>query len=249
MARQRVIIIGATSSIAEHCVRRWLDSAPADVLLVGRSSDKLARVARDLEVRSPDSTLVTRQLDFQDPEAIRELVDTFAEGGAIDIALVAHGNLPDQQACQTLLPDARDALLVNGVSPALCMEALAAAMQKVAGGKLVVIGSVAGDRGRKSNYIYGSAKGLIERYAQGLQHRLHGTGVEVCLVKPGPTRTPMTAGLEPAGGSLADVEEVAETIVKGVARGKPVIYAPGKWWLIMMVIRHLPRFIFNKLDI
>ena len=116
-------------------------------------------------------------------------------------------------------------------------------------GKLVVIGSVAGDRGRKSNYIYGSAKGLIERYAQGLQHRLSGTGVTVCLVKPGPTGTPMTAALESAGASLADVEEVAETIVRGVARGKALIYAPGKWWLIMMVIRHLPRFIFNRLDI
>ena len=147
------------------------------------------------------------------------------------------------------MPEGRDALLVNGVSPALFMEALAAAMQNSADGRLVVIGSVAGDRGRKSNYIYGSAKGLIERYAQGSQHRLHGTGVKVCLVKPGPTRTPMTAALDSVGGGLADVEEVAETIVKGVARGKPVIYAPGKWWLIMMVIRHLPRFVFNKLDI
>jgi len=122
-------------------------------------------------------------------------------------------------------------------------------MERSKGGRLVVIGSVAGDRGRKSNYVYGAAKGMLERYVQGLQHRLAGSGVRVSLVKPGPTATPMTSGLDGVGVTLAKVEDVAAAIVRGVKRGKPVIYAPGKWLVIMLVIRHLPRFIFNKLDI
>jgi short-subunit dehydrogenase len=97
--------------------------------------------------------------------------------------------------------------------------------------------------------VYGAAKGLVTRYAQGLQHRLAGTNVKVVLVKPGPTSTPMTAQLKDKGNKLADVASVAKAIVDGIARGTPVIYAPLKWALIMVIIRHLPRFIFNKMDI
>ena len=122
-------------------------------------------------------------------------------------------------------------------------------MEKANHGTIALIGSVAGDRGRKSNYVYGAAKGLVTRYAQGLQHRFAGTGVKVVLIKPGPTDTPMTAHLKNTGAKLASVESVAKLIVDGVEVGKPVVYAPGKWWLIMMIIRHLPAIIFNKINI
>ena len=122
-------------------------------------------------------------------------------------------------------------------------------MVRAGHGTLGVIGSVAGDRGRKSNYVYGAGKGLVARYAQGLQHRLAGTGVTVTLIKPGPTRTPMTAHLGDSGPSLADVAKVAATIVSGMEKRRNVVYAPRRWWVIMMIIRHLPRFIFNKMDI
>ena len=140
-------------------------------------------------------------------------------------------------------------LTVNGISPVLFAEAFAGPMQKANHGTLAIIGSVAGDRGRKSNYVYGAAKGLVARYAQGLQHRLAGTGVKVVLIKPGPTNTPMTAHLKQQGARLANVEDVARLIVKGINQGKPVVYAPGKWALIMMIIRNLPDIVFNKLDI
>ena len=166
-----------------------------------------------------------------------------------DIVLIAHGSLPDQQACQQDLELCDDALAVNGVSPALFAEAFAGPMQQANRGTVAIIGSVAGDRGRKSNYVYGAAKGLVTRYAQGLQHRLAGTNVKVVLIKPGPTDTPMTAQLKGKGAKLASVGDVARMIVKGIAQGKPDVYAPGKWALIMMVIRHLPRFVFNKMDI
>ena len=248
MSGRRIIIIGATSAIAQHCARHWIGEAAA-VLLVGRDQNRLDAVADDLRVRGPQCTIRTATVDFTDPAAIKELVASFVADGAIDLALIAHGDLPDQAACQDDLDRCRGALELNAVSAALFMEALAGYMERAGAGRLAVIGSVAGDRGRKSNYIYGAAKGLLERYAQGLQHRLAPSGASVCLVKPGPTLTPMTSHLQGTGPGLAAPEDVATAIVRGIEKRKPVIYAPGKWALIMLVIRHLPRFVFNKLDI
>ncbi len=244
------MIIGASSAIAEHCARLWAKEgahSPSDFVLVGRDLTRLQAVADDLRVRSPQSQVSVRQTDFHDPVAIATLASDIAAARRIDIVLIAHGNLPQQRDCEQALTAVRDALRVNGLSPVLFAEAFAAQLERQQQGTLAVIGSVAGDRGRKSNYVYGAAKGLVERYMQGLQHRFAQSAVKVVLIKPGPTATPMTAYL-PARG-LASVDAVARRIVDGIAAGRPVIYAPAKWWLIMMVIRHLPRFIFNKLDI
>jgi short-subunit dehydrogenase len=227
----------------------WAKEAVVDLTLVGRDKAKIERVAADLRVRSPQSVIRVLEADFIDPLAIRQLVDSIAAEGAVHTALIAHGSLPDQAVCQQDLTACHDALSVNGVSPMLFAEVFVGHMQKANQGTLAIIGSVAGDRGRKSNYVYGAAKGLVTRFAQGLQHRLAGTGVRVVLIKPGPTDTPMTAHLKQQGSRLARVEDVARLIVKGVDQGKPIVYAPAKWALIMMIIRHLPNFIFNKLEI
>jgi short-subunit dehydrogenase len=121
-------------------------------------------------------------------------------------------------------------------------------MAKLNQGSIAIIGSVAGDRGRKSNYVYGAAKGLVTRYAQGLQHRFAGTRVSVTLIKPGPTNTPMTAAMK-GSEKFASPEDVATTIISGIDSKKAVVYAPAKWQIIMMVIQHLPSFIFNKMNI
>lgn len=247
--KKRIVIIGATSAIAEHCARLWVKKAAVDLTLVVRDKAKTERVAADIQVRSPQSVIRILKADFIDPAAIRQLVDGIVADGTLHTVLIAHGSLPDQEVCQQDLVAAHDALTVNGISPVQFAEAFAGHMQKANHGTLVIIGSVAGDRGRKSNYVYGAAKGLVTRYAQGLQHRLAGTGVKIVLVKPGPTDTPMTAGIKQQGGRFASVEEVAEAIVTGTDKGLPVVYAPGKWAVIMMVIRHLPRFIFNKINI
>lgn len=220
-----------------------------DLTLVGRDLDKTERVAADLRVRNPQSVIRVLEADFIDPLAIRQLVDGIIAEGAVHTVLIAHGSLPDQSVCQQDLTACNEALTVNGISPVLFAEAFVGHMQKANHGTLAIIGSVAGDRGRKSNYVYGAAKGLVTRYAQGLQHRLASTSVKVVLIKPGPTDTPMTAHLKQQGGSLAGVEDVAQLIVKGTDQGQPVVYAPVKWALIMMVIRHLPRFVFNRMDI
>ena len=246
--KKRIVIIGATSAIAKHCARLWVTDTPVNLTLVGRDADKTERVAADLRVRSPHSVIQVITVDFINPLAIQQLVDGIVDEGRVDIVLIAHGSLPDQAVCQQDLTACQEELTINGVSPVLFAEAFAGHMQKANQGTLAIIGSVAGDRGRKSNYVYGSAKGLVTRYAQGLQHRLANTGVKVVLIKPGPTDTPMTAYLKQQGG-LAKVEDVAKLISKAIHQGKPVVYSPAKWAFIMMIIRHLPRFVFNKLEI
>ena len=248
--QQKIAIVGATSAIAEHCARLWLAAGGvAELVLIGRDEGRLQALAGDLRIRGPGAEVVCVAGDLGSTEGIASLVERACAGRAPDVVLVAHGSLPDQAQCQGDLVQAREALEVNGVSPALFAEAFVARMQQGGGGVLGLIGSVAGDRGRKSNYVYGSAKGLLARYAQGLQHRLAGSAVAVCLIKPGPTDTPMTAALKSRGAKLASVEAVAADIVAGMARRRPVIYTPGKWALIMLVIRHLPRFVFNRMDI
>lgn len=247
--KKRIVIIGATSTIAEHCARIWVRDELVDLTLVGRDLDKTERVAADLRVRSPKSVIRALTTNFIDPKSIQQLVDGIVINGALDIVLIAHGSLPDQDACQKNLSLCNDVLTVNAISPVLYAEAFAGYMQKINHGTLAIIGSVAGDRGRKSNYVYGSAKGLLTRYTQGLQHRLAHSNVKVTLVKPGPTNTPMTAHLQQNESKFANVEDVASSIVSGVAKGVSVVYAPAKWALIMMIIRHLPEFIFKKMDI
>jgi short-subunit dehydrogenase len=246
--KKRIVIIGATSSIAEHCARQWAQETNVGLLLVGRSTSKLEIVAADLKVRAPAVEIEILESDFINSEAIKITVDSLFKDGSIDVALIAHGSLPPQEDCQNNLSLCQNTLEVNGISPALFAEAFAQHMSKLNKGCIAIIGSVAGDRGRRSNYVYGAAKGLVTRYAQGLQHRFSGTGVQVTLIKPGPTDTPMTAGMD-GKGKFASPEEVAKLIVTGIEQKKSVIYAPGKWWLIMMVVRHLPNFIFNKMNI
>jgi short-subunit dehydrogenase len=246
---QKIVVIGATSSIAEHCARLWAAHQLRELVLVGRDLAKTELVAVDLRVRAPGANVTSLSVDFHDPLRIQAFADAVCASGPVDIVLIAHGSLPEQGQCQRDLQECREALAVNAVSPVLFAEAFAGHMEKAGRGTLALIGSVAGDRGRKSNYVYGAAKGLVTRYAQGLQHRFAGTALQVVLIKPGPTETPMTAHLKAQGARLASVESVAGEIVAGIAKGKPVIYTPGKWALIMMIIRHLPRFIFNKMDI
>jgi short-subunit dehydrogenase len=247
--KKRIVMVGATSSMARHCARLWLQDEPASLTLIGRDTGRLERVAADLSVYSPLSDFHVLQADFLDPDAILSTVNKALAAGEADIVLIAQGALPEQADCQNNLHACREALEINGISPVLYAEAFAGQMAKARHGTLALIGSVAGDRGRKSNYVYGAAKGLTARYAQGLQHRFAGTGVKVVLIKPGPTETPMTAYLKGQGMKLAPVEDVAEQIVRAIAQGKAVAYAPGKWRLIMMVIRHLPAFVFNRLNI
>lgn len=246
---KHIVIIGATSAIAEHCARIWVRQNNIAMTLVGRVESKLEAIAKDLLVRAPTLNIATQVSDFNDPIKITEFVQALAAKHAIDYVLIAHGNLSDQQACQSDISQLNQSLQINAISPILFAEAFAQLFEQQGRGHLAVIGSVAGDRGRQSNYIYGAAKGLIARYLEGMQHRFANTAIRISVIKPGPTDTPMTAAFKARGVALASVESVAERIVAGMESGKPVIYAPAKWALIMLIIRHLPRFVFNRLRI
>lgn len=219
---KRIVIIGATSAIAQYCARLWVSEEPAHFVLVGRDKAKLATIAQDLEVRNSAASTQIESCDFTEPDVIAKLARALRQEGTLDLVLIAHGTLPDQQACQNDLSLAREAMTINGLSPVYFAEAFAGQMENQAYGSLVVIGSVAGDRGRQSNYIYGAAKGLVERYLQGLEHRLASTKVNLTLVKPGPTKTPMTVHMA-NHEKMAPLEQVAREIVKGVKAKKRVI--------------------------
>lgn len=250
MKKEYTVIVGATSLIAEHCARLWLSIEGGEMVLLGRQAEKLDALAADLRVRSPLSIIRTVILaDFVDAKAISLMVEGLCVERTPDRVLIAHGQLPDQLHCERDLGVCRDAMMINGLSPVLFAEAFACAMQKTGKGTIGLIGSVAGDRGRRSNYVYGAAKGLVSRYAEGLQHRFAGTEIRIVMIRPGPTDTPMTADFKAKGMALAPAEEVAAVIVSGMAKGLRTVYAPHKWRYIMWVIRHLPFFIMARLAI
>ena len=246
---KRIVIVGATSAMAMHCARLWAQGQSQDFILLGRDAERLGRVAADLRARSNGSRVATLVADFANVSLIGKMVDAIFNEGPVDIVLIAHGSLGDQATSQRDLAYCQSELEANGVSPVLFAEAFAGHMERAGRGALALIGSVAGDRGRKANYVYGAAKGMVTRYAQGLQHRFAGTPVKVVLIKPGPTDTPMTAHLKAGGARMAPVEDVARGIVAAIDRGRPVAYVPAVWGMIMMVIRHIPAFVFNKLNI
>lgn len=241
----KIVIIGATSGIAEHCARLWALQPSCEILLVGRDGARLNPIAADLAVRGAKAQVLVH--DDLTAEGCTSLVAQACTGGVPHIVLIAQGQLPDQIACQNDLGQLAQTLLVNGTSVCLLAEGFAAQMQDGPARQIILLGSVAGDRGRKSNYAYGAAKGLVARFAQGMQHRLslEKSALQVTLVKPGPTATAMTAHLPQE--KLADPAKVAAQIVG--AKGRAVLYTPAKWALIMLILRHIPKVLFNKVDI
>lgn len=244
----KIVVVGATSGIAEHCCRLWAAEDTADFVLMARDTAKAEKIAADLTVRGARSVALAKA-EFFDPTAIKAFADDTVAAGPVDLVLIAHGWLSDQQGCQDDLAFCRESLEVNAVSPVLFAEAFARHFARANRGTIAILGSVAGDRGRKVNYTYGACKGLIGRYAEGMQHRFAGTGVKIVLVKPGPTDTPMAAPQKAKGMKVAPVEQVARETVNGIRRGRAMLYTPPIWWPIMLVVRHIPRFVFNRLSI
>ena len=244
---ERVVIFGATSAIAQAVARR-LAARGARLHLVARDAAKLDAVRADLIARgAPAVTVGVADLDIL--EGHRGLVDEAERAlSAIDAAIIAQGTLPAQAECEQDFALAAAALRTNFLAPASLAAHLANRFVARGAGTLVAIGSVAGDRGRASNYVYGTAKGALATFLQGLRARLHSRNVRVVTVKPGFVDTPMTAGFK-KGALWATPEAVARGIVKAMDRGTPEVYLPWFWGPIMFVIRHLPERIFVRLKI
>ena len=241
---RKILIVGATSAIAEQAARRF--AADGDALfLVGRRADRLEAVADDLKVRGAHTT-GTHVMDADDLAAHAPMLDAAeAALGGLDTVLVAYGTLPDQAACAADPATAVAAWHTNAVSQIALLTDVANRFERQGHGLIAAISSVAGDRGRASNYVYGSAKAGLNAFLDGLRHRLFGSGVQVLTIRPGMVDTPMTAEFD-KGPLFARPEKVGGDIHKAIGKRRAVCYTPGFWWLIMTVIQSLPRAVFHR---
>jgi uncharacterized protein (TIGR02996 family) len=233
----------------------WLARGATDVVLVGRDAARTERVAADLRVRYHISASGI-VFDAEDLASARQLWQAclIAAGGEISGVVVAHGLLLPQEQAQADPAAARKLIDVNFTSPALLLDEAASYFEKKERGPercfIGVISSVAGDRGRQSNYIYGSAKAGLTAFAQGLRQRLAKCGVSVTIIKPGFVDTAMTWGLlKPNSPIVASPQKVARDAVRAIHKGKASIYTPWFWWGIMTIIRNIPDFIFRKMKL
>jgi short-subunit dehydrogenase len=240
----RVLVVGATSAIAQEAARLWAGKGAA-LLLAGRNEARLSAVADDLKVRGA-ALCETATLDLTDVGLLPGLLEGAEKAlGGIDVLLVAHGLLPDQSACEGSVDETLRAIDVNYTS-VVALLTLAVPHLERTKGTIAVLSSVAGDRGRRSNYVYGSAKAGLSAFLSGLRARLVEAGVAVVTVKPGFVDTPMTAAL-PKSPLFASARAVGAGIVRAVEVRKDVVYLPGWWAPIMFAVRHLPEGIFKKL--
>ena len=242
---KKVLIIGATSAIAEHCARIW--AAKGDALhLVARNEQRVQTIAADLKVRGA-SEVTTYCTNLNDMEKHVELLDK-ADGslGSVDIVLVAHGTLSNQKACELSVEETLAEIHTNALSTVSLLTLIANRFEAKRNGTICVISSVAGDRGRASNYVYGSAKAMVTAFTSGLRQRLHKSNVAVVTIKPGFVDTPMTSEFK-KGLLWANPNAVAKSILKAIDSQKTEVYVPGFWWAIMMLIRIIPNEIFRKI--
>lgn len=242
---KKILIVGAGSAIAEQYAR--LEAAAGSMLmLAGRSLSRLEVIAADLRVRGA-AHVATFAMDVNELDRHGALLEAaWSELGGMDVILLAHGTLPDNAACAGAPGLAVREFNTNGTSTIALMAAAACRLEAQCHGTLAVISSVAGDRGRASNYLYGAAKAAVSAYASGLRQHLHGSGVNVLTVKPGFVDTPMTRAFR-KGPLWASPQAVARGIARSIERRRAVAYLPGFWWAVMRVITHIPEPVFRRL--
>jgi decaprenylphospho-beta-D-erythro-pentofuranosid-2-ulose 2-reductase len=245
---KNILIIGGSSAIAVACAREWAKDG-ASLFLAGRHETRLEAVAKDLRVRGAKAA-GTYLLDVNDYPQHRPMLDAcLAELGSIDIVLLAHGTLSDQSECEHDPQATVREISTNALSTIALLTLLASTFETQQSGSIAVISSVAGDRGRPSNYVYGTAKAAVTTFCEGLRARLFKSNVKVLTIKPGFVSTPMTAGLPLPGLLVATPERVATDIVRAVERGKDSLYTPWFWAQIMFVIRSVPGFVFKRISL
>lgn len=245
---QNILIVGATSGIAEAVGRRYAAQG-ARLFLVARNGQKLQAISTDLAARGAKD-VKTFVLDANDSACIPQMLDAaWNTFGTIDVALVAHGTLPDQLRTEIDVNYAITEFRTNAESAIACLAGLAHHFEPQGQGVIAVIGSVAGDRGRASNYLYGAAKAAIDTYASGLRARLFKSGVHVLTIKPGFVATAMTADLNLPEQLTATPERVAREIQQAITKRRDVLYTPWFWSLIMLIIRWIPAIIFKRMKL
>lgn len=243
-AGPRLLIVGATSAIATAVARRYAVQG-ARLMLLGRRPAALQALADDLRVRGAPQVECLAYDALADADAGALLHRAWAVWGGFDLALVAHGVLPDQAAVQASAAEMLRSFDINGRSVVGLLTDLANLFEAQGHGVIGVISSPAGQRGRASNYGYGAAKAAVTTTCSGLRHRLVRSGVRVVTILPGFVDTPMTAAL-PKGPLWAQPEAVAADIERALARRNGVLYTPGFWRWIMFIVVHLPQALFLR---
>jgi short-subunit dehydrogenase len=241
---KRILVIGATSAIAEATARLW--AARGDRLyLLARDEERAQVIAADLRIRGAESVRYGL-LDVNDFDRHEAAIDAaVAAMGGIDIVLVAHGTLGSQTVSEQDPKAALREFNTNAISVISLLTVLANRFEAQRHGTIAVIGSVAGDRGRRSNYVYGAAKAAVTTFLQGLRNRLHRSGVNVLTIKPGLVDTPMTKDFD-KGALWAAPGQIAAGIASAVDRNKCVVYLPFFWRYIMLVIKLIPETVFKR---
>jgi short-subunit dehydrogenase len=243
-ASKKILVLGATSGIAEATCRVWAAQG-ASLYLVARNPEKLAAVAADLRVRGAkyvDTAVADLDDTSKHPELLAHAINSLT---GLDIAYLTHGILGNQPHAELDFAHAEQIMHTNYTAPVSLLTWLANFCVQRHAGTLAVISSVAGDRGRKSNYVYGSSKAGLTAFLGGLRNRIDREGVTVVTIKPGPVKTAMTSSM-PGSEKFADVNAVAKEIVSAIDKKKDVVYVPIKWLPIMFVLRHIPESIFKK---
>ncbi|HRA21622.1 MAG TPA: SDR family NAD(P)-dependent oxidoreductase [Anaerolineae bacterium] len=249
---QRILIAGASSGIAQAIARRFVAAAaqPGDLrfLLAGRDEARLTAVADDLRVRGAGEAR-TFVIDFADLGRQQALLDEArAQLGTVDLILVAWGSLPDQAAVERDPDLAARSWQENATATVAFLGHAATLLEAQRSGRLAVITSVAGDRGRRANYHYGAAKAAVIATLQGLRARLYPLGISVTDLRPGPVDTPMTASLK-KGPLVCSAERSGRLSHAAIVRGRDIAYIPGYWRLIMTLVKLLPEGIFKRLNL
>ena len=243
----RVLIIGATSAIAGETAKEYAKDG-ARLFLTGRNAARLASVRDDLLIRGA-AQVETAELDVARIAGQGEVIKSAAARlGGLDVALIAHGTLPDQALCRDRVSDTLEAMQVNFTATIALLTLLANYFEAQGKGCIAVITSVAGDRGRQSNYVYGAAKGGVDVFLQGLRNRLFRSGVAVVTIKPGFVDTPMTAGVR-KNPLFTSARRAGRSIHRAIEGRRNVVYIPWFWRPIMMLVKWLPESIFKRLHL
>lgn len=244
---RKILIVGATSAMAEACARLWAQRGD-QLYLAARNAKQLQSVVDDLKARGGQHVegQVFDANQFDQHAALLANATRFM--GGLDTVLIAHGTLSDQERAQADVAYALGEIATNGTSVVSIMTLAGEQLAQQGRGAIAVISSVAGDRGRQSNYVYGSAKALVSAFASGQRQRLSKRGVHVITIKPGFVDTPMTAHLK-KGALWAKPDQVARDISQAIDKGRTIVYTPGFWRWIMLIIKHIPEAVFVKISL
>lgn len=247
-AVQTVLVLGGDSDIAQATLFELIERGTRTIILAGRDTDAMEGRAADLRSRGATDVTVARfdAVDFSSHEAF--VASVFDREGDIDLVFLAFGVLGDQLRDENNAARAIQTIQVNYTGAVSVLIPIVERMKKQGHGDIVVMSTVAAERARRSNFIYGSSKAGLDWFAQGLGDALQGSGVSVMVVRPGFVRSSMTAHMDDAPMAVTP-QDVASSVVQGIAKGRETVWVPGKLRWVMFVLRHLPRFIFRRLKI